>query len=75
MLTERPENRDWLALWERHGVGFAILNRQEDGDLATRLRQDPSWAVRHEGEDVIFFERRSPRGRGRSLADSGFALH
>jgi hypothetical protein len=75
MLRERPENGDWLALWERHGVGFAVLNRQEDGDLATRLLHDPSWAVRHEAEGVIFFERRpAPEGKVRSPTDRGRPL-
>ena len=50
---------DWPTLLDRHGVEFALLDRQGDRDLVTRLRSHPSWVVDEEGEESLLFRRRS----------------
>ena len=51
---------NWPALLDRHGVEFALLNRQEDGDLVMRLQSHPNWVVDDgDGETLLF--RRRPR--------------
>jgi hypothetical protein len=56
-----PQQRrkvDWPTLLDRHGVEFALLNRQGDSDLVMRLRSHPGWVVDDEDGEALLFRRR-----------------
>jgi hypothetical protein len=52
---------DWPTLLDRHGVEFALLNRQGDSDLVMRLRSHPGWVVDDEEGETLLFRRRPCR--------------
>ena len=58
VLQKRRGKVDWPTLLDRHGVEFALLNRQEDSDLVMRLRSHPGWVVDNEDGETLLFRRR-----------------
>lgn len=59
VLQKRRGKVDWPTLLDRHGVEFAVLNRQADSDLVARLRSCSDWVVNgEEGGETLFFRRR-----------------
>ncbi len=48
---------DWLALFDRQNVRFAILSLLEDNDLVKALRSQPGWVVDFEDADSVIFAR------------------
>jgi hypothetical protein len=50
---------DWLALFDRENVQFAILDLRTDGDLVGMLRRQCRWIVDFEDKETVMFTRRS----------------
>ena len=51
------EGMDWLALFEREGVQFVVLDRRADRDLVAMLRHQRGWVVDLEDENSVLFAR------------------
>ncbi|MBN1658952.1 MAG: hypothetical protein JXA93_11145 [Anaerolineae bacterium] len=50
---------DWLAMFEREGVEWVILDRRTDGDLIAMLRRRRGWTVEFRDKESMIFARRS----------------
>ena len=51
----------WLAVLERYGVQYLILDKQRDGRYLSLVRSRPGWTVGFEDEASVLFSR-SPAG-------------
>jgi len=55
--TLTAAKNDWLALFDRQNVRFAILSLLGDNDLVEALRSQPGWVVDFEEADSVIFAR------------------
>jgi hypothetical protein len=60
----------WLAILDRYGVRFLILDRQRDDKLLRLIRSRPDWTVDFEDSDSVLFARtRLPEGMPSPFAE------
>jgi hypothetical protein len=60
---EPPDtNDDWLRLFDKEGVQFAILGLHADGELVQAMRSQSGWAVDFENDEAVIFARAASRG-------------
>lgn len=47
----------WLAVLDRYGVQYLILNKERDRKYLSLVRSKPGWAVDFEDEASVLFSR------------------
>jgi hypothetical protein len=47
----------WLAVLDRYGVQYLILDKERDGELLSLVRARPGWTVGFEDEASVLYSR------------------